>query len=286
MKSAKILKQKMDDNTLALGVLATFHFWPGMVELAMRAGLDYLIIDLEHLTFGAEAVAEACAIGRRADFPVLIRPPAAEFTPLRLAMDLGPCGLLVPYVESVATLDIVREAIYMKPRGRRRPGGMGNFWVPDYQYSTWKKEVEDDFIILPQIESRVGLANLNAIAADPVTTALAVGPYDLSADLGVCWQPEHPKLQEAVRQIQQAGEAVEKTVWMIGDGADLMKKGFRFLCITEPTMLLENTLRDMTQRLKADLTPPISGRDQTAAKNGKRDGHYAQAAAELIHETH
>jgi 2-keto-3-deoxy-L-rhamnonate aldolase RhmA len=100
MKAAKILKQKMDNKTLALGVLASFHFWPGMVELGMRAGLDYLIIDLEHLTFGAEAVAEACAIGRRADFPVLIRPAAAEFTPIRLAMDLGPCGLLIPYVES------------------------------------------------------------------------------------------------------------------------------------------------------------------------------------------
>jgi len=157
MKAAKILKQKINDKTLAMGVLATFHLWPGLVEVAMRAGLDYMIIDLEHLSFDHEMVAEACAIGRRADFPILIRPPAAEFTPVRLAVDLGPCGLLIPYVETSASLDIVRDAVYIKPRGRRRPGGLGNYWIGDYQYATWKAEIEDDLIILPQIQSRLVL---------------------------------------------------------------------------------------------------------------------------------
>jgi len=251
MKAAKILRQKINDKTVALGVLATFHFWPGLVEVAMRAGLDYMIIDLEHLTFNHETVAEACAIGRRADFPILIRPPAAEFTPIRLAMDLGPCGLLVPYVENMEILNIVREAVYMKPRGRRRPGGLGNFWVPNYQYATWKEEVEDDLIIMPQIESVKGLENAAAIARDPLTTAMAVGPYDLSADLGVCWQPNDPKLVEALNQIQRAGADAGKTTWMIGDGAALMKQGFRFFCMAEPIMLLEGTLREMVSKLKS-----------------------------------
>ena len=86
MKSAALLKQKIAGPRPVLGVICTFHFWPGLVELAMKAGLDYIIIDLEHLTHNAEQVAEACAIGRREGFPILIRPPAAEFTPVRLAM--------------------------------------------------------------------------------------------------------------------------------------------------------------------------------------------------------
>jgi len=262
MKAARILKQKINDKSLAVGVLATFHFWPGLVELAIRADLDYIIIDLEHLTFSHEVVAEACAIGRRADFPILIRPPAAEFTPVRLAMDLGPCGLLIPYVETMATLNIVREAVYMKPRGRRRPGGPGNFWVGDYQYQTWKKEVEDDLIVLPQIESVVGLENAGAIANDPLTTAMAVGPYDLSADLGVCWEPNHPKLVEALQRIQKASATAGKTTWMIGDGGALIKQGFRFFCMAEPIMLLEGTLRDMVNKLKTGTASAASSPDR------------------------
>jgi 2-keto-3-deoxy-L-rhamnonate aldolase RhmA len=262
MKAAKLLRNKISENRLTLGIIATFHFWPGLVESTMRAGMDFLIIDLEHLTFNAETVAEACAIGRRADFPILIRPPSAEFTPVRLAMDLGPCGLLVPYVESMDILNVVRDAVHMKPRGKRRPGGLGNYWVSDYQYKTWKAEVEDDFIILPQIESIKGLENAAAIAADPLTTAMAIGPYDLSADLGVCWQPDNPKLLEAVKHIQKAGESAGKTTWTIGDGAALVKQGFKFFCIAEPVMLLEGTLRDMLSKLKAGVSASVPKQDQ------------------------
>jgi len=251
MKAAQILRNKIDsDSEIATGILCTFHFWPGMVEIAMEAGLDYLIIDLEHLTFDAPMVAEACAIGRRKDFPILIRPPAAEFTPMRLAMDLGPCGLLVPYVETVETLNVIQDAVYLKPRGRRRPGGPGNLWVKDVNYETWKTEVEDDVIILPQIESQTGLDNVEAIAASPLTTAIAVGPYDLSADLGVCWSPESDELQQALQKIRSAGRSAGKNMWMIGDGPALVEKGYNFLCVGEPTMFLQGKLAELNASTK------------------------------------
>lgn len=250
MKSAALLKQKIAGSTPVLGVISTYHFWPGLVELVMNAGLDYLIIDLEHLTHNAEQVAEACAIGRRADFPILVRPPSAEFTPMRLALDLGPCGLLIPYVENMETMKGIREAVHMKPRGRRRPGGLGNFWVRDYHYSTWKSEYEDDLIILPQIESKVGLENAEAIARDPLTTAIAIGPYDLSADLGVCWQPDDPQLTDAITRIRNAGHAAGKNMWMIGDGPSLRKQGFNFICLTEPVMLMASALGQLTLRTR------------------------------------
>ena len=245
MEAARLLRQKIHSDEVTTGVLATFHFWPGLVEVAMNAGLDYLIIDLEHLTHDAEKVAEACAIGRRANFPVLIRPPAAEFTPMRLAMDLGPCGLLVPYVESLDTMRAIEEAVLLKPRGRRRPGGPGNAWVNDYHYETWRTTVEDHLIILPQIESRAGLDQVEAIAAHPLTTAIAVGPYDLSADLGVCWKPDSPEMQEALGRIRAAGRSVGKNMWMIGDGAALAGQGYTFLCIGEPVMMLQARLGEL-----------------------------------------
>lgn len=272
MKSASILRKKIAGSDPVLGLLATFHFWPGMVELAIDAGFDYLIIDLEHLTHNHERVAEACAIGRRADFPVLIRPPSAEFTPVRLALDLGPCGMLIPYVESIETLNEVREAVYMKPRGRRRPGGLGNAWVKDhdYHYATWVREVEDDLIILTQIESKKGLANVDAIAQDPLTTALAIGPYDLSADLGICWEPENPLIVEAFATIKASAAKAGKNMWVIGDGATMMKRGFNFICLTEATVQLQATLTQMvtdsrkaSQSAKADPTETKEKTEET-----------------------
>jgi 2-keto-3-deoxy-L-rhamnonate aldolase RhmA len=248
---------------LTLGALATFHFWPGLVEIAIRAGLDYLILDLEHLTHDQERMADACAIGRLLDFPVLIRPPAAELTAMRLALDLGPCGMLVPYVEDVATMDVIRDAVYLKPRGKRRPGGLGNRWVADYNYATWKAEVEDDLIILPQIESQKGLANVEAIARHPLTTAMAVGPYDLSADLGICWQPDSPLLPESVDKIRQAARAAGKNMWNIGDPTILLSRGYTFLCIAEPIMLLENTLKTVAGAARSQAAPAAGDSQKT-----------------------
>jgi len=244
MKSAQILREKINSDRLTLGMLATFHVWPGIIETAMKAGLDYLIIDLEHVTWPADMVANYCAQARLLDFPVLIRPPQAEHVPLRLAMDLGPCGLMVPYVQGVETMQTVQDACCMPPRGKRRPGGFGNFWVQDYNYETWVREVEDDFIILAQIENKVGLSNAEAIAAHPLTTAIAIGPYDLSADLGVCWDPTSPLLLDAVARIRKAGRKVGKPMWHIGDGPTLAAQGFTFICLGDPLFLLLKAMTD------------------------------------------
>ncbi|MCB1206499.1 MAG: hypothetical protein KDN18_19730 [Verrucomicrobiae bacterium] len=250
MEPALLLRQKLDSGKIVTGVLATQHFWPGLVEVAQNAGLDYLIIDLEHLTHDHETVAEGCRLGRLTGFPVLLRPPQAEYTPIRLAMDLGPCGLLVPCVESLETMNLIQDAVWMPPRGKRRPGGPGNAWVRDFDYETWKTTVEDRLIILPQIETRTGLANAHEIAAHPLTTAIAAGPYDLSADLGVCWQPDSPVLQNALSQIREAGLASGKTMWMIGNGSDLAKQGHTFICLGEPVACLQARLSELDREAR------------------------------------
>ena len=254
MRSAQILREKIDSGQVTVGALATFHFWPDMIELAMNAGLDYLIIDLEHLTHDHSQVATGCSIGRLIDFPVLVRPPAAEFTPLRQAMDLGPCGMLVPYVESLETMRVIEDGIHMPPRGKRRPGGWGNQWVPDINYTTWRDEVEQDFVLLPQIESQRGLAAADDIAAHPLTTAAAIGPYDLSAALGTCFDANAPALREAKDQVRAAAQRANKNMWMIGDGPTLVREGFTFLCVGEPIMSMQAALKQAgdAARGKAD----------------------------------
>ncbi|MCX5659183.1 MAG: aldolase/citrate lyase family protein [Planctomycetota bacterium] len=263
MKAAQILREKINSGRVTVGALATMHFWPELVEVSRNAGLDYLIIDTEHMGHNPETIATGCALGRVMDFPVLIRPPEAQYGHVRLAADLGACGFLLPQVRSAATLDEVRDALYMPPRGKRRPGGPGNRWPVDYHYETWKREVEDDWIVMPQIESPEGLANADAIARHEITTAIAVGPYDLSASLGVCWKPESPELAAALATIRAAGRAVGKNMWMIGDGPTLVKKGFTLLCIAEPVYALEGALRAsaLAARAPQGSAAPAAGKD-------------------------
>ena len=250
MKAAKILREKIAGDSSITGVIVSFHLWPEVIEISMNAGLDYIIIDLEHGAFNDETVAEVCARGRLADFPVLIRPHSNHFDTIRKTLDFGPCGLMLAVVDNTDILDEVRDGIWMPPRGKRRPGGAGNRWLSDFNYETWRDEVEEHFIVLPQIETRVGLENVEAIARHEITTAMAIGPYDLAADLGVCWKPDDENLVAAFGQIRAAARAVGKNMWVIGDGATMIERGFNFLCITEPMALLENALKAAVSGLK------------------------------------
>lgn len=254
MLPAARLREKLTRRELITGVLVTHHLWPELVEVSQRAGLDYLIIDAEHGVASLELIAEVCARGRHLNFPVLLRPNNNEHATLRLGIDLGPCGFLLASVESAAQLDAVEQAIHLPPRGERRPGGPGNRWVPHYRYDAWKTEIEDHFLVLPQIETRVGLANVADIASHPVTTALAMGPYDLSAELGVCGIMDAPVLKSAIGNCRKAADSAGKELWMIGNAAQYAAEGYRFLCFGEPTWMLEAAMKQNVETLRKQTT--------------------------------
>jgi 2-keto-3-deoxy-L-rhamnonate aldolase RhmA len=248
MNPAAALTERINREQMTTGVLATDHIWPRLVEICKLAGLDYIIVDREHGPHTDQEVAQACQIGRLLGFPVLVRVISCEYDAVRRAIDLGPCGLMFPCVEEPHQLDMVREAVLMPPRGRRRPGGWGNHWLSNFQYTTWRDEFEDQLIILPQIETRRGLANAAAIASHPLTTAIAVGPYDLSAELGCCWDPADERLVAALREIRAAGGAAGKNMWMIGNGPALARQGYSFICIGDPSALLGQQLAQIVEQ--------------------------------------
>ena len=85
----------------------------GAIVLAACVGgvIYYLIADQEHGVNSDTQVAQVCALGRQVGFPVLIRPIDTETSTIRRAIDRGPCGLLLPTVESATQLDRVRDGI-------------------------------------------------------------------------------------------------------------------------------------------------------------------------------
>jgi 2-keto-3-deoxy-L-rhamnonate aldolase RhmA len=251
MEAAKRLRTKVAAGQITTGVLATDLLWPQLLEFLRQAGIDYLIADQEHGVHDDSLVAEVCALGRQIDFPVLIRPIDTETSTIRRAIDRGPCGLLLPTVESAAQMDRVRDAIWMPPRGNRRPGGPGNYWVDDFALESWQRDVEDDFIVLPQIESRAGLAHVDEIAGHEIVTAMAIGPYDLSMDLGVGSQMDHPTLMAAIERIRVSAQGMGKTMWRIGHGPTMVRQGFHFLCIGEPMAVLKAALAAAQQETLA-----------------------------------
>lgn len=251
MEPAIQLKAKLDRGEPVLGLMITYHLWLEAIEIAVRAGVDYLIVDTEHLDHGGAAVADACLAGRLAGMPMFVRPQSTDTDDVMRAADLGPCGVLLPMVNSAAQLDDAQKGIYMPPRGLRRPGGPGNRWVTQFNYESFRTTVEDHFIVIAQVESPEGIANADAIAGHEIVTALGIGPFDLSAHLGVCFEPDHPRQQQAWTDLRAAAARAGKPMWAIGDGQQLLAAGHHFVCFGEMSHLLEAALDEKMKALRS-----------------------------------
>ena len=249
LNPARQLQEKLTAGETVVGLMATDHVWPQLVEICQRAGLDYLVIDREHGPHSDQLVAHVCQVARLAEFPVLMRTVSSETSQVRRAIDLGPCGIVLPAVETTQQLDAAQDALWMPPRGRRRPGGMGNYWMRDFHYETWRDEFEAHLIVIPQIETRRGVDNAAAIARHPLTTAPGLGPYDLAADLGCCWQPEHPDHRQAVAAVRTAAKQAGKKLWMYASG-DQPDQQDTFLWIGEVAGILQHGCATRVRQLK------------------------------------
>ena len=246
---AKKLKEKIASGSPVIGMMAMDHVWPLLVDLCMQSGLDYLIVDCEHGSHSDEQVERVCHTARLAQFPVLVRAISCEPSVLRRIMDLGACGLILPCVDDVDQVEAIQEAVLMPPRGKRRPGGMGNYWMRDIQYANWREEFEAHVIVIPQIETRAGVENAAVIAAHPLVTALGLGPYDLAADLGCCWDPENPEHKASVRRITEAANSAGKKLWIGIDGPKLRAEGHTFLWIGTESTVLRRSLSATVQAI-------------------------------------
>lgn len=247
------LRHKLSAHQEVVGVMATDHLWPLLVELCQRGGLDYLIVDREHGYHSDQVVADVCQVARLANFPVLMRTVSCDVAELRRAIDLGPAGLLLPCVERVEQLEQVREAVLMPPRGKRRPGGMGNYWLTDFNYETWRSQFEEHFLVIPQIETAAGVAAVDQIVSHPLVTALGLGPYDLSADLGCCWDPADPRHRQAIARIREAADRADKRLWIGCDAASLRAEGYTFLWIGSVSSVLTTSFQRCVNEVRAPL---------------------------------
>lgn len=121
--------------------------------------------------------------------------------------------------------------------------------MTEFNYETFKSQVEDHVIILPQIESPLGVERAQEIAEHEITTALAVGPFDLSVQVGKGGEVGQPRHRKVLQQIRDVARAAGKEPWMIGNGEQLVGDGYNFLCIAEPTLLLEQAIKTLVQKI-------------------------------------
>lgn len=209
---------------------------PLVAELAGRVGYDAVLIDGEHGPGDHSDHRAMIQAAMATDATVLMRVAANDPVFLKRALDLGVEGVMIPAIGSAeAARDAVAACLY-PPHGRRGfAAGLLRASAFGLNLTDYVAEVGGGtalFLAL-QIETAAGVDAVEAIAAVPGYDCLFIGPYDLSGDLGIAGQFDHPMFDQALSRIEAAGRDHGKILGCLPFPgmplARLEERGYRFL---------------------------------------------------------
>lgn len=243
-----VLSTKAEKGYLS-GMMVFEFFVPGMPALAASTGADFLLYDMEHTGISIETLKLQMAACRGLDIAPLVRVPSVEANTIGQILDIGAHGVMVPMVDTAdQAKDIVKRAYY-PPEGQR--GTAFSIAHDDYKPGIPAEKMaqaNQRSIIIAMIETKTGLANVEAIAAVEGIDVLWLGHFDLTSSMGIPGQTDHPDYLAAVSRIVAAATQYRKAAgYMAVDkkwAEEYWGYGFRMLAYGLDHLLLRASLAD------------------------------------------
>lgn len=231
---ATTIRQRVLKGEQVLGTMMFEFFTPGIAQICKNAGCEYIIYDMEHAGLGYETFKTQVAHCRGIGVAPMVRVPRSDYQFLARALDVGAEGVMIPMVESVAQAKAIAEATRYPPVGRR--GAAFGFAHDNYEGGAPADKIKAanaKTLVIAQIETERGLADVEGIAAVDGIDVLWVGHFDLTNFLGIPGQFDNPKYIDAIKRIVKAGRANGKALGFMAADAkwarDYKKLGFNML---------------------------------------------------------
>ena len=177
----------------------------GIAKILSQAGIDFVLLDMEHTGFDAERIADLIAWLKATDIAPFVRVPQALYHFLARTMDAGALGVMIGNVETPEQARLIVDAVKYAPLGKRGVGlgtAHTDYAMPDPV--TYFHRSNQNTTVICQIESPTGLANLEAIASTPGVDVLWVGHFDLTQSMGIPAQFQHPEFLKALENVVAA----------------------------------------------------------------------------------
>jgi len=242
------LREKIDSKQSSMGSWISLGN-ADIAEIFSRSGLDWVVIDLEHSVID---ISQAAGLIRTIDLSgaaPLVRLTSNNPDQIKRVMDAGAQGIIVPMVKSDVEARQAVSATRYEPLGTR---GVGLARAQGYgagfqDYLDWQTTSP---VVIVQIEHIDAIENLDSILDVAGVDGLIIGPYDLSASMGIPGQFEHPDFISNIDKIRLSAGEKECVlgIHVVEPDHSLLTKafddGFNFVAFTVDIRILEKSMRD------------------------------------------
>ena len=231
---------------------------PSVAELLVRAGFDWLTVDLEHSAITLESAAELIRTIDLAGITPMVRVGSHDANVIKRVMDAGAHGIIASTVNTAEQAAAIVAAVKYPPIGTR---GVGLSRAQGYadEFEEHYRWLNEESLVFVQIEHIEAVRNIDAILRVPGVDGFFIGPYDLSASLGIPGKFTDPKMVEALATVRSAKEKIGTVAGVhvvqpvAADVEQKIAEGYRFIAFGIDYLFL---LNDARRRLGEIQRPP------------------------------
>lgn len=204
------LKEKLANRNVTVGSWVTIGH-QSIVDIMARGAFDWLTIDLEHSVIGLETAQQLIGHIQANALKALVRVGKNEEVVIKRVMDAGADGVFVPMINSREDAQRAVDHVKYPPVGKR---GVGLARAQGYgaDFEAYKEWLAAESVIIAHIEHIKAVENIDAIVQTDGIDGFFIGPYDLSASMGMPGDFENRQFKQALEKIEEACLANDKSL--------------------------------------------------------------------------
>lgn len=219
---------------------------PSVAEIMGQAGYDWVAVDMEHGTVSPDQLPDLFRALELGNTLPLARIAQGQPKDCKQALDAGAGGIIVPMIEGAEQLIAVRAACRWPPAGKRGVGfSRANLFGKHFE--SYREEAQAPLLVA-MIEHHGAVAELEAILAVDGLDSILIGPYDLSASMGLTAQFDHPDFCATMEKIRTlaADKAIPAGVHIIAPSPEQLQQrlaeGYRFIAYSIDAAMLNSVV--------------------------------------------
>jgi 4-hydroxy-2-oxoheptanedioate aldolase len=222
MQNPNRVRQLLADGKTVTGMML-FTGSPMVVELMAAAGLDFVIIDMEHSALDLDRAGHLIRAADAAHITPFVRVPGADTALIKKLLNLGAAGIVLPHANR-SNCAALLKAMRFAPDGER--GACQITRAAGYVRGGWNEyaaRANREVMAIALLEENESIADLDILAAMPGLDAFFVGPTDLSVSLGVPGATfDDPKMSAALDTVVATARRHGKyAMTLIGNNLDV-----------------------------------------------------------------
>ncbi|WP_138476519.1 HpcH/HpaI aldolase family protein [Dyadobacter bucti] len=222
-------------------------------EIVGLSGFDWVLIDLEHGAGSEKDVLYQLQALEHTPTAAIVRVESSESQRIHRVLDMGAEGIMCPKIANPAGALKVVQGLHYPPDGGRGVAKMVRATGFGQNFAQYYQDAKDNVLGVAQIETVEVLNHLDEVAAIEGIDVLFIGPADLSMELGIFGQFDHPRFKEALKETvnaaRKAGKATGILFFNTDDYQTYHDLGIRMIaCGSDATFVAEGA-RNLSKKL-------------------------------------